>query len=144
MSTQKDIVVVEIDSSIVVSAGEAGPRGEPGAAGLPSSGLPPINFSYGDASPSLLYTLTEDMLLDGVQLILSTVFDGVGASLSVGTLGSPGLYLSASYNDPYAVATYETSPDVIIASGTAIYLTIVPGAGASTGSGKVVLALLPL
>jgi hypothetical protein len=118
------VVVVETEAPLVVSIGEAGPTGP---VGQPGSAIPPVDFSYGDASPAIVYTLTEDMFLDSVQVVVTTAFNGTGAALSVGKSGQLEAYLAAAQNDPTTTATYETSPDVIIASGTVILLSITRG-----------------
>ena len=135
------VVVVEMETAVVVSVGESGPRGAQGASG---TAISPVSFSFGDASPASLYTASEDMLLDSVQLIVAIPFDGVGAALKIGKSGTLDAYMTVSQNDPATAATYETSPDVIITSGTTILLTITPGSGAGAGSGRVVLNLIPL
>jgi len=128
------------DSVRVCSPGIQGPRGQAGQ----GVGLPPINFSYGDATPKLLYTALAACVIDLSQIIIRNAFNGVGASLSIGTAGDNSAVMSVSTNDPAMVQTFEASPDLIMAIGDALYLYITPGAGATVGNGQVLLSPLNL
>jgi hypothetical protein len=117
----------------VVSRGPQGPKGDTGAS------LPPVSFAYGDSSPVLVFTLAVDTEIIVASLQIFTAFNGSGASLRLGTVASPGCLLDTSQNDPTAVGVYKTNPHVNLVAGTAVKITIVPGGGATQGSGQVVL-----
>jgi hypothetical protein len=118
-----------------------GPAGTTGPAG---NALPPIAFAYGDASPSVRYTLPKRSLITACSINIRTAFNGVGAQLAVGTPGNPEGLMPVTHNDPGTVGQYENSPDLELPAGSQITLSITPGAGASRGSGVVVLELLAL
>lgn len=118
----------------VVTAGLRGPKGESGQA------LPPIAFAFGDASPRLLHILGDSGLLVSVQLIISTPFDGEDSALRIRTQAGDVL-LDSDQVAPTFSATYESTPGAALSGGTAIYLEITPGSGATAGSGFVVLNL---
>ncbi len=125
-----------------VSVSTTGPRGPRGADG--SGQIPPINFAWGDASPIAVYTPAEDVWVDDIQIVITAVFDGVGAQIALGTAGSPELYMPFVYSAANRLGTYEASPDLVLAAGTDVILTIVPGAGASTGAGSLLLSFTSL
>lgn len=118
----------------VVTAGLRGPKGESG------KDLPPIAFSFGDAAPRLLHLLVDAGLLVSVQVVIATPFDGEGAALRVRTQTGD-LLLDSDQVAPDFSATYESTPGTLLPAGTGIYLEITPGAGATAGSGFVVLNL---
>lgn len=126
----------------VLVLAQQGVQGPPGAMGSPGSALPPINFSYGDASPSVLYTLAVNSVITRCTIVIRTPFNGAGASLSVGTTGSPSLIQTTSQNAPGIAGQYASTPDAVLPAGTQIKLTIAPGSAPSAGSGIVIIELL--
>ncbi len=125
--------------------GEGGAyRNADGSWELRRSGRAVIDFSYGDATPSVLYVPDEDVVLTGVRLAVGTAFNGAGAALSVGSSALPDLYLPASEVDPAIAAGYESIPDAFVSAGESIYLHITPGSGASAGAGRAILNLIPV
>lgn len=126
--------------AVAIAAGPQGPRGPAGS----SAGVnPPINFAFGDSSPSTVLTLTVDSEVSSVQLQIEQAFDGIGAAIQLGIVGQPGLLLDAWQNDPATPGVYEVTPREQLASGTAIVLTITPGAGASSGIGQFLINSIP-
>lgn len=118
----------------VVAAGLRGQKGESGQE------LPAIAYAFGDASPRLLHSVDDDSVLVSVQLIVDVPFDGLGATMRVLTQGGDVLLDSDQVAANFA-ATYESTPAKLLTVGTGIYLEITPGAGATAGSGYVVLNL---
>lgn len=113
--------------------------GPPGPVGPPGGSLPTLTFSYGDATPSLIATLTAGSRPFNVRLSIETPFNGAGAQLSVGTLLNPNLLVPAADIDPAVAAVFEFSPQTLFLSDTAVYLFITPGSGASAGAGNVII-----
>lgn len=114
--------------------------GRRGATGPSGSALPAISFGYGDASPRLIHVFDEPALLAELQLVVQEPFDGEGAELLLRTQSGQVL-LDSDQNAPGLVATFETTPAAQLPAGTAIYLDITPGLGATTGAGQVLLNL---
>ena len=110
---------------------------------LRRSGRAAIPFSYGDASPMDVYVPLEASVVVLVRIALAVAFNGTGASLSVGSAGTPDLYLPASEVNVALAAGYESVPDLAIAAGGEIKLFISPGTGASAGSGRVIIDTIP-
>ena len=100
-----------------------------------------INFAYGDASPLALYTIPTSPAKTcwAVALAIDTPFNGTSPSLTIGDVGDADRLMAATQNDPTTAGTYTTNPAHVYAAGSVITLTIVPGAGASAGSGKIQL-----
>lgn len=103
-----------------------------------------LSFAYGDASPLPVFTLPVAALIVSASLSIRTAFDGAGASLQLGMQGQPGRLIPSNDIAPDLEAQYETYPDLPLAAGTQILLTITPGTGATRGAGAVVIDYLPL
>jgi hypothetical protein len=98
-----------------------------------------IYFSWGDATPRIIHTMTKTQRVWEVRLSIETVFDGTGPSLQIGDAGDPGRLMGATQNDPLSLAIYSSSPGAECVAGSDILLTITPGGGASQGSGHIQL-----
>jgi hypothetical protein len=114
------------------------PRGSRGFAG---AGVHTFRFAWGDATPASLLTVPAGRMILAVQLVIDEAFDGSGAALSIGDAVDPQRLLARAQIDPTVVASYENAPCVRVVADTPVLLTIVPGTGASTGSGVVSLFL---
>lgn len=116
-----------------------GPQGPPGA---PGGSIAPIDFAYGDA-PRAVWTPESSGLLMLARLIILQAFNGVGAAIIVGTQTQPDAAMPSNYNDPSRAFEYENTPDIRLAAGESIFLTITPGSGATAGAGTLILGFLP-
>jgi hypothetical protein len=103
------------------------------------SSIAEIAFSYGDATPRTIHTTVDTRRVWQVLLAIDVPFNGASPSLAVGDAGDADRLMAATQNDPLTIGVYATQPAHEYASGTAITLTIVPGSGASAGSGKIQL-----
>ncbi len=135
---------VNIDGSgTTVAAGNAmgvqGPQGEPGLSGAGT--IPPINFSFGDA-PGAVYTPIVAGVLTVVRVQMRTPFNGTGGAIRIGTLADSEAALPAAHIDPYSDHEFEATPDIALAAGEAVRITITPGT-ASQGSGQLFLTFIP-
>lgn len=116
--------------------GATGPKGAPGAT------IPKIEFAYGDAA-GVVWTPTDAGVLTYVRIVVRTAFNGAPSTLAVGTLLDPEAAMPTAYSDLSMLQEFENTPDIHLAAGEAIYLTIAPGAGASQGGGWLLLTFLP-
>lgn len=131
--------LVVVGSTVVTTlTAEQGPPGTDGADGAGQHTFP---FSWGDATPASLMSASAGQMILAVTISLDVPFNGVGASLSLGDAGDTGRLLSSSMIDPTVVGAFENAPCLRFGSNTQILLTIVPGTGASSGSGVVSLCL---
>jgi hypothetical protein len=134
--------VVEKQSVVVgvASTGLRGQRGEPGLS--PAGLLPPINFAFGDA-PGVVLVLAMAVEVMLISLQVEEVFNGAGAQVQLGTLSQPGLLMAGNESDLSVLATFENTPRVELPAGTALYITVTPGAGANQGRGQFVVSAVP-
>lgn len=126
----------------IITAGPQGPQGEPGVSSG-SGGIPPIAFSFGDATPSTIYIPADAGTFTEVRVIFDTPFNGTGAAIALGTIASPQALLATNQNDPSGTSEYENTPDLHVGAGTAVRLSITPGSGASQGAGRILLTFVP-
>lgn len=97
-----------------------------------------INFAYNDASPKNLITLPVGTRILTCQIIITQVFNGVGASLTVGDAGDADRYMEASQNFPDELAEFESNMYYELPAATTLLLTLNP-AGSTQGQGRVVI-----
>lgn len=134
--------VMEIPPNIVSLAALTG-KGHPyretsGSWRLRKSGRAVIDFTFGDATPAPIYTLTENAANVLLRVVIRTPFNGVGAALSLVAASGPTL-LASSDIAPSVAGGYEAAPDAILLAGDVIQLVITPGTGATAGAGFIVV-----
>lgn len=110
--------------------------GPPGADGAPSIRH---SFSFGDATPFAFATPASGVTLQRCRVIIDTAFNGVGASISVGSSATPDLLMPSSGLLPGVAGSYETSPDLKLNAALALSIFITPGSGASAGAGRIII-----
>jgi hypothetical protein len=131
-------VRVRREDPLVRISGVAGVQGRHGA---PGGTIAPIAFSYGDA-PGTVYQPPAAGTLAVVRIKITTPFNGAGAKVQIGTAGDEDAFMPADYSDPAQAEEFEYTPDVHVAAGTAVRMTIDP-AGSTAGAGLVFLTFLP-
>lgn len=134
--TPPPTVIVRPDNITVVSVGTQGPVGATGPSG---SSAPPVNFAFGDASPAVISTGQPAQVILQITVHITTAFNGLGATLTVGTVAAPSLYVDASQLDLALETEFEITVGKNIAASTDIVATITPGTGATTGAGWILL-----
>lgn len=131
VSEQRDVQVLSVGSQ-----GPAGPPGPPGPTGAASV---EFNFAFGDATPATVVIVPAGKLVYGVQIHIRVPFDGVGAALVVGDAAQADRLMKANENDVSSVGGNTTAPAHAYAVDTQVLLGITPGAGATQGSGILIL-----
>jgi len=96
-----------------------------------------INFSWGDVSPELIYTIPIASTLLSVILSIDIPFNGFGCYIKIGDNIIDNSLMDSSENDPATIAIYSTTPSKKYNGGEQILLTFTPGSGGSQGAGRV-------
>lgn len=135
----RQVVTRDVIERGIVFAGEQGPPGPTGPAGPPGAVAVEAAFAFGDATPAAIVTALAGKLVYGVELYIKTPFDGVGAQVVVGDAAIADRLMAVSDNDLGAVGGNHTTPSHAYAVDTPVLLSITPGAGATQGSGVIVL-----
>lgn len=104
-----------------------------------ASGFVQIPFAFNNISPRIVHTLPAAMIIISATLAVKTAFDGVGATLKVGTAQNPELLIAESDNLPSFAANFGVEMSESLDEGTQIIITTNPGAGASAGAGNLIL-----
>lgn len=98
-----------------------------------------FSFTFASGSPFLLTPLRAGDRMMRAVVVIDTVFNGAGAGVQLGTAASPGGIFSTADID-VTVADYYQSLQIFQLAVTAnLQLEITPGAGATQGSGRVLL-----
>jgi hypothetical protein len=100
-----------------------------------------IPFNYGDASPKPLTIVPANKMVLMSSIVIKTALNGVGATLQIGSTGTPGDVMPTTDNAPSVQSNWTNNPDTVYGSDTQIYLTINNGSGATAGSGLVILQI---
>lgn len=98
-------------------------------------------FTFASSSPLLLVPMREGDRNVRAVVSIDTPFDGVGAGLQLGTAAIPGGIFTTAEIDVTASDSFQTMQ--VFESGIPdnIQLQITPGAGATQGSGRVLLEI---
>lgn len=96
------------------------------------------SFAFNSVSPVALGTIAGGGTLNRAILVITTPFSAGGATLQIGTAGSPGSVMAAAENIPQTAGQYEIDLATQFPLGANIQLTITP-AGSVAGAGFVVL-----
>lgn len=91
--------------------------------------------SYGDATPALVFSLPANQAIDNIDIEVTEVWDGPGATIRLGTLAQPGKYFDSTDTElldlnVFAKAFAELGP-------VQIYITINPGSSPTKGKVRV-------
>ncbi len=116
-------------------AGPTGPQGPMGPAGSPGATYS-ADFAWGDATPIVVMSVPLNYLIVAASVVIENEFDGAGAAITIGLTSDADVLMPADGNYPDTEGRYEHNPGVRATDGL-IYLTIVPGAGATQGSGTI-------
>lgn len=100
-----------------------------------------VPFSFATPSPFDLASVGPSAPVVRAGIRIDVGFDGVGASLEIGTAASPALILGPGENLPAVPDQYENDAVVTFGAPATLQLRITPGAGATRGSGVVYFEL---
>lgn len=133
------VTVALSNNNVSVIRVNQGLQGRNGVDGDSVGQPPPIGFAWNNVSPRVVYTMPMDGFIISVMVSIETAFNGTGASLRVGTNGNSQLLVAQTEVDPAQVADFEIGTSELLSDGTNIIVTTTPGAGASAGSGILII-----
>lgn len=140
----KQVLTRDVVERSIVFGGEQGPPGPAGPTGPPGptgAASVEVAFAFGDATPTPVVTALAGKLVYVVELYVKVPFDGTGAQVTIGDAAQLDRLMSATENDLSAVGGNHSTPVHAYGSDTPILLSITPGAGATQGSGVLVLRI---
>jgi hypothetical protein len=106
-----------------------------------TSTLIEVPFNYGDASPKPLGIVLANKLVLSCSIRITTAFDGIGATLKVGSATTPDDIMTDTDNSPGVMSSWSSNPNTVYGVDESVYLTINMGAGATAGSGLLILTV---
>jgi hypothetical protein len=86
-----------------------------------------VSFTYATVSPMILQALAPGSVIDRAAILIETPFNGVGATIELGTAASPGLVFAVGEVDLGKVGTYDDSELFPTVVAELLILTITPG-----------------
>ena len=95
-------------------------------------------FTYGDTTINVGETLPYDAIINEVKVFTQVAFDGTDPTLTIGKTGSLSELMTTTDNDLSAIGT-DFSGDMASYDNTQVVATIDGGAGATAGSGIIVV-----
>lgn len=97
-------------------------------------------LAFGSASPLALFTLPANAIIQYMQVIIDTAFNGA-PSLSVGITGTTSKYLASTSVDLTAVAgtIFEVAPGVAAPGGAESLIATYAAGGASAGAARIIV-----
>lgn len=116
-------------------------QGAPQLVAWKDTGTVEIVFNHGDATPTFLYTLTQNRVIETIEITITTAFDDVASTLEVGTTTVSDELQSSDMNFPSLTGQYISSPTKHYATAEDIYLTI-NGGSSTVGTGIVKITYL--
>lgn len=94
------------------------------------------NFLFSDTSPKKVFTIPAGYSLITCQVVITTPFNDIAATLQVGDIALANKFMSDTGNNPAESGEYESNPYQAFTVDTDIYLTINLGT-ATQGAGVV-------
>lgn len=117
----QQILQVKDEVVQILTIGIPGIQGEKGDSG---DSNPTFFFDYGDATPRIITTAAQKLIIRGISLLIVEAFNGINAGLTIGTDANPQLLMGVDDNVPSTIGCFETSPNEEILPGTQIKVFI--------------------
>ena len=100
-----------------------------------------FRFNFGDATPKILMNVPADRVITQINMYITEAFNGTTPSLSIGDAGDYSSLMATTDNNPAVISNWAVTPGVSYGTDTDIYLSIVAGSGATTGTGLLVIQI---
>lgn len=101
--------------------------------------LDSTNITFGSTPPVSMFTLPANAIIDHVDVIVDTAFDGT-PSMSIGLAGDTARYMGAGDNNLTEVAVWRTHPGIQANVSTEALIATYAAGGATVGSARVIVA----
>lgn len=101
-------------------------------------GVIEVPFTFSSGSPLKITNVTLGDVVMRASIVIKTPFSDSAARLTLGTVGTPTLFMAASDSVPSIANEYQIDDSIDIAVSDIVILTISPGSSVS-GSGIVYL-----
>lgn len=100
--------------------------------------------SYGDASPAIVFDVPADQAVDKVDIEVLEEWDGVGATILLGTLAAPDLFFGITPVQEVELTSLAMfSKDFQVLGPVQVLLTIVPGTTPTKGTVRIQITTTP-
>lgn len=108
--------------------------------GVGSVNIDTTTLAFGDSSPVAMFTKPAGALVEKIQVIIDTPFDGT-PTVSIGIAGTVSKYMAATHNDLTASAAtvFEVVPGIDETVGTEAIIATYSSGGATVGSARILV-----
>jgi hypothetical protein len=96
------------------------------------------SLAFGDSSPVAMFSMPADAVVDFVDLIVDTAFNGTAPTASIGVSGTTSKYMASTQNDLKTAGVYRVHPG-LPANGSSESLIVTYAADSSSAGAARVL-----
>lgn len=96
-------------------------------------------LAFGDSSPVTLFTLPANAIVDKVQIIVDTAFNGTAPTLSIGIAGNTSKYVGTGDVDLKTTNMYEVEPGLVPVGSTEALIATYSADSSSAGSARIII-----
>lgn len=97
------------------------------------------SLAFGSTSPVSMFTLPANAVVDKVQLIVDTAFDGTAPTASIGISGTTSKYMASTQNDLKTTGMYEVHPALAADASTENLIITYSADGSAAGAARVLV-----
>lgn len=97
-------------------------------------------LAFGASSPVTLFTLPANAIIDKVQVIVDTAFNGTAPTLSIGIAGNTSKYTGTGDVDLKTTNMYEVEPGLVSVGSTEALIATYSADSSSAGSARIIIS----
>lgn len=127
------------NGSVTIARSLPNPPSPPIITSSDNDGRAIVSFSYGDATPKIIYSISAGKTVLKAQITITQPFNGDSSVLRLGDGINPERLITALQNNSAIAGSYTTNPVYTYTASTDILLAILPGVGCTQGSGLILL-----
>lgn len=96
-------------------------------------------LAFNSSGTVAMFSTGASDIIDKIQVIVDTAFDGTSPSMSVGISGTVSKYMASTQVDLTTVGVYEVNPGKSAQGAEALITTFTAGGGATVGAARVLV-----
>lgn len=97
------------------------------------------SLAFGSSSPVTMFTLPANAVVEKVQIVVDTAFDGTAPTVSIGVSGTTSKYMPATAVDLKTTGEYEYHPGLTADGGTNAIIATYSADSSSAGAARILV-----
>lgn len=97
------------------------------------------NLAFNSSGTVAMFSTGAADIIDKIQIVVDTAFDGTAPAVSIGISGTVSKYLASTQVDLATVGTYEVNPGKTAQGAEALIATFTAGGGATAGAARILV-----